>query len=616
MTGPFSAFVFLSARTLRNRLAAQAKRLRSPRYIVFVSVACAYFFLLLYRPAEQVVEVPAVLPPGRASGWPQMELFSACFLALITAKWWLLGSANSTLAFSPAEVQFLFPAPLRRRTLVLYKVARMQLSLLGSALLITVLARRAGAHLSPPLRVIALWVLFCTLSLHQMAAMLVRAGAAQRGRGLRANAIPITVAGAALLVLLGTAVRGWPGVRAIDELPAALTHVAQAFGAPLPSAVLLPFRLAIAPTYAETRTAWLAALIPATALLLFHVVWVLRADAVFEDAAVEASARRAERLAARHARAAGAALPTPSVVAKVSGSMAAVRLHQPPPPSLRPRAALLPLAPRGDPSVAILWKNTLALARGFRVRTVILVAIALSGVFMAFRELGLLGDAPGGGGTVLLGTLAFVAAMFLIVLGPLAIRNDLRQDLLQLDMLRTYPIRGASVVFAEIASSTLALTLIQWFLLGASYVLLAASPDDVGGGTLSLFATEIGDRTVMLAVAIAALPIINGASFVVQNTAALLFPDWIRLGSAGMGGLEIIGQRILGFGISLTGLGVLLAIPVAVFGVFLGRVGDAVPSPGSVLFAVTAAVLAGAAELYLAIGWLGRVFERTDSIRA
>ena len=60
-------------------------------------------------------------------GWHRQagfELLSTCALALFTAKWWLLGSTNSALAFTPAEVQLLFPAPIRRRTLVLYKIAR------------------------------------------------------------------------------------------------------------------------------------------------------------------------------------------------------------------------------------------------------------------------------------------------------------------------------------------------------------------------------------------------------------------------------------------------------------------------------------------------------------
>ena len=165
--GSGAAFAYLTARTVRNRCVAQLHRLRSPRYVIAVAVACGYFFLLLYRPTAGVVDVPAVLPAAQAGALAGIQVLSACGLALFTAKWWLVGSANSTLAFSAAEVQFLFPAPVNRRTLVLYRIGRTQLALLISAVFITVLARRAGAHLSPLLRAISLWLLFCTLSLHQ-----------------------------------------------------------------------------------------------------------------------------------------------------------------------------------------------------------------------------------------------------------------------------------------------------------------------------------------------------------------------------------------------------------------------------------------------------------------
>jgi ABC-2 type transport system permease protein len=613
VSGAFAAFTYLSARTMRNRVVAQLRRARSPRYVIAVAVACAYFFLLLHRPSDSTVEVPVVMPPGRPGSMGAVELLSACGLALFTAKWWLVGGANSALAFTPAEVQFLFPAPIKRRTLVLYKIGRTQFALLISALLITVLARRAGAHLSPILRVASLWVLFCTLSLHQMVAALVRAGAAQRGRGLRRNAIPILVVGSALLVLIATAVRAWPGVRGVEDIPDALTRVSMSFRSPLPNAILVPFRLVIAPSYAETSHNWLLAIGPALMLLALHMVWVLRADAVFEDAAVEASARRAERDAVSRARAAGAAPPTTSMVDKVSGSMAAVRLDRPPPPGVRLRRILLPLAPTGDPAVAILWKNTLALLRGLRLRTLLFVSIVLCVIVAAIRQLGALGDATGVGGAVLLGTLAFIAALFLIVLGPLAVRNDLRQDLLHIDMLRTFPLRGSALVFAEIASSTLALTLVQWILLGASYVFLANAPPD-GADAISVLQTAFPGRLTMLAVAIAVLPIINGASFLIQNAAALLFPEWIRLGASGMGGLEVIGQRLLGFGASLIALAGLLALPtLVVVGVLAVWQGDAVPSPTSLLLAVTIGVVVGAGEIYLAVMWLGRRFERTDA---
>jgi ABC-2 type transport system permease protein len=612
-----AAFGYLTRQTLRNRAAAQLQRLRSPRYVLAVAVGCAYFFLLLHRPTGTAVHVPAGIGPDRSSGVAGpggMALLSALGLALLTGKWWLIGSANSALAFTPAEVQMLFPAPIRRRTLILYKICRSQLALLISALLITMIVRRAGSPLPPVLRVISLWVLFCTMSLHQMAAALVRAGASQRGRGLRRNVIPMLIVGGGLLVLTVTAVRAWPGARGMQDIPTALTRVWAALRNPLPTEVLWPFRVAMAPTYAQTSRAWLAVIGPALLLLALHVGWVLRADYVFEDAAVEASARRAARIAAARARAAGASVPTTSVVDKISGSMAAVRLDRTPAGAVRPRRAPFPLASTGDPAVALLWKNTVAFVRGLRLRTGISMSIVLIIFVTAIRQTGLLVSAGHGGGAVLLGTLALIAALFLIVLGPLAIRNDLRQDLLHLDMLRTYPLRGPVVVFAEIASPALVLTLAQWALLGASYVFLATAPADVGDTAASLLPVSFPSNLTMLAIAIAVLPLINTASFLVQNATALLFPDWVRLGATSMGGLEVIGQRLLAFGASLIALAILLAPPALVIGGILWLwQGDGTPTRSALLVAVASGMLVGTTEIYVAVLWLGHVFERTDA---
>ncbi len=616
LSSAVSAFVYLTAQTVRNRMIAQARRLRSPQYVIPVAVACGYFFFLLYRPAHEGVELPLMFPLARRQVGGEMELFSACCLTLFAAKWWLIGSSNAALAFSGPEIQFLFPAPVRRRTLVLYKIARTQLGLIISAIFITVVASRAGAHLSAPLRAISVWVMLCTLSLHQMGSALARTGAAQRGRGLRRNAVPIAVAGTALLILLIYAFRAWPGARAASDVPGAITRVWTSLHAPLPYAVLWPFRLAVAPAYADNSRAWLLAIGPAILLLGLHVVWVLRADGVFEDAAVEASALRAERMAAAQARAAGAALPTPSVVSKVSGSMAAVRLEHPTLGIPAPRhRTMLPLAPTGDPAVALLWKNTIALVRGLRIRTLIFVSISLSAILTAFRELGLFGDAGSGGGAVFVGTLALAAAAFLTILGPLAVRNDLRQDLLHIDMLRTYPMTGASLVFAEIAASTLALTVVQWVLLTGGYLLLATAPGSLATDPSGLFETSFADRTTTLVVTILVLPVINSASLVVQNGAALLFPGWVRLGASSMGGLEIIGQRILGVFASLTGMVLLLALPAFVTLTVLAPWKGGPPTTTVLPFlaAVSAGVAVAVGEIYLAVRWLGRRFERTDA---
>jgi hypothetical protein len=301
-------------------------------------------------------------------------------------------------------------------------------------------------------------------------------------------------------------------------------------------------------------------------------------------------------------------------IAKVSGSFTAISgtRRRFVPGAVRTRRFVLPLGPSGDPSVAVLWKNTLALARGTRFRTIFITMIALGIIISIFWQAGLLGEADIHNGTALLATLAITGAGFLVVMGPLTVRNDLRQDLLHLDVLRTLPLSGTSLVFAEIASSTLALTLGQWALLVGAYALLAWNGNPPAADPPAHYLIAM-TRDAEFLIGFVALPFINCASLFVQNTAALLFPAWIRLGGTGTGGLEVFGQRILTVGASLVGLAVLLTPPTfAAFAVLIPMTGDGPPDPGAIIAAVIAAVVVAVIELSAGIYWLGRWFDTTD----
>src|SRR6186997_3158971 len=121
-------------RSARNRLRAQAKRARSPRYLIAVILGILYIWWALFRntrmgggPLGSIVRTDLVLP-----------IFSA-FLLVSAARWWIFGSERGTLAFAPAEVQFLFPAPVSRRALVHAKLVRTQIAILLNTIIFTVL---------------------------------------------------------------------------------------------------------------------------------------------------------------------------------------------------------------------------------------------------------------------------------------------------------------------------------------------------------------------------------------------------------------------------------------------------------------------------------------------
>jgi hypothetical protein len=316
---------------------------------------------------------------------------------------------------------------------------------------------------------------------------------------------------------------------------------------------------------------------PALAILALHFVWVVRSDAAFEEAAAEATLARARARGERQA-----------------GRLATERIA-------RSRVPLPPLAPTGWPGGALAWKNVVAALRSPRTRT-LLILFAI-GVGLAIWLATLADPAPAL-------SLAWMAAMwagFLIVAGPQWVRNDLRGDLLKLDLLRSYPLRGPAVVAAETASSALVLTGMQLGLLLVCYIAFLGD---------SSAEPRLGLRSGLLAAALLLLPAVNFLGMLIHNGAALLFPAWVHLGSGRPTGVEALGQNMLvlmGFALLL---GVVLLPPAALAaGITLG-LGPRMGAWGTGLAAVLAALAAAAAEALGLVRWLGRVFERLDPAAA
>ena len=560
-------FAYLLARSGRNRLIRQLRRLRQPRYVAALLLGLAYLWFIVehQRPAGPITS------PGGA-GW--IELAGAMALALTVAWAWIFASERRVLAFSPAEVTFLFSAPVTRRQLVHFKLLRTQLVILFNVLLWTLLLSRERFGVSGWLRALSVWTVLTTLSLHRLGASFVRTSLAEHGRsGARRRVVSLTVLAAVIAVALAAALRARPALAtAWDEgIGSFLSALATVAEGPLPSALLYPFRLLVAPLAAETLAAWGRAVLPAIGLLLAHYVWVGRADAAFEDAAVEESLRRARRLASR------AAEPRRSVIhARV--------------------AAPYRLGTDGPPAEAIFWKNLAAVVRTGRPRAAA-ITLGLAGAVLAvlsFRAQAHLAE--------IVAVFSAMWAGFLVVVGPQWIRSDLRGDLPKLDLLRTYPIRGESLVAAEVASSTVVLTLLQLGIASLAYLGL------LGNRTME---PGLDVRTAALLGAAVLLPAVNLLGLLIQNGAAVLFPSWVHLGTARPGGVEALGQNMLALMGHLVVLAVALVPPATagLFGMWLLRpvMGWWSLVPAGV---VTLALIG--LEAALAIRWLGREFERID----
>jgi len=477
-------------------------------------------------------------------------------------------------------VTFLFSAPVSRRGLIQFKLLHSQLFILFNALLWTLILSRERFGISPWLRVVSIWVLLTTVSFHRLGASFVRTSLAQHGRlGLRHRLVSLVVLGLVLVALTWTIGDALPRLaeHTSDSPFAFLPALGEAAAQPIPAALTFPFRLMVRPLVATEFGEWIRALWPAVVLMLLHYVWVVRSDTAFEESAVAVSLQRAHALAERKA---GRGPP----------------IHT----SVRVTPPLIRLAPTGWPAGAILWKNLVAVARTRQLRK------AGLGLLLGCAIVTVLSFQPDAMMAAIAGWFAITWAGAMIVIGPQWVRNDLRGDLLKLNLLRSYPLPGWSVVAAEIAASTLVLTVIQVCLLMIGY--LAFLGDE-------FMEPDLAGRTLLLLMAVVLLPGVNLLGMLIQNGAALLFPAWVRLGSGRPGGVEALGQNLLMMVVFVALLSVLLLLPVAIGGgAFLllrGGINEWAALPATVLVLGTIAF-----EAALLVEWLGRIFERIDPATA
>jgi ABC-2 type transport system permease protein len=562
---------------LRRRL----QRLRQPKYLVGFFVGLLYFYWLILRPGGGIAGRSAPLPfAGELQSLGTvLAAGGVAALALLT---WVFGTAETPFTFQLAETDFLFPAPLTRRQVIQFRLLRTQLPLLLSALFSVAVFSRGAIHPTLALRVVALWLLYSTLQLHYAGAALVRGSLTQQGiTGVRRRLGTLLAIGALLAALWWGMRSALPGVLAAWDDGAAVGAAAlvHALHHGVLGVALWPLFAVVGPLVAPAPREFLLALPAALAVAAAHYLWVVRSTLSFEEAAVEHAARVARRLEA---------------IRRGRSDASFVRRRGAAPPS-----ALLPLAARGSPGAAIIWKNATGTLREFRPRTLVLIGVLIVAFSFAL-------GGRGRGGTAELITILSLAVVGLATLfGPLALRFDLRRDLELLDVLKAYPLSGREIVAAEVLGMALVLSAVA----AAGLVIAFAS-------SLASDATVLPGIPERLAILVAALAVVPGLLTVMvltQNAAALLFPAWMTLGAERPTGFEATGQRILTFAGTLFAL-LVAVLPAALLGGVVG-VGVRVIGLG-VVAAGVAWALAGAgllaAECYLGFRLLGPVLDRLD----
>lgn len=549
-----AALVYLVAQTTRNRVVSMARRVREPRYAIGFAVVAVYLTTLVLsshadrRPSASLFQRPAV------------ETFTPIALALMVLPAWLLGNGSTALSYTLPEVSMLFPAPLTRRQLLGYKLMKVHVGVLVNAALFAFVFRLGSPALAPVALFVAMFVVFATLALHRVGAALSRTAALAHGaRGLRktwsAQLVAVAIP-AVVVITLATSSSTGAGASA---LPSMIDDIARQFERPLPHAALTPFRLLAAPVFAPSIGAWLWALGPALAILALHIAWVMRTNAAFEEAAAEASTELATRIQA----------------IKTGGLMAAVRAP-------RPVRFTLSLRATGHPIAAIVWKNTLCFVRTFKPAAIALVAVgpAIGGVAIGLKA----GDAA-----LAVAGVSAVVVFAMIVGGGVGARNDLRGDLQQLALIKTFPLSGTQLMLSEVLSFALPQAALQcvicWGGLAAVEVSRHRLRPDIA---LAIAAT--------LPIALVALNVCSGT---LRNGVTILFPGWVRLGVRPGDGIEALGQAMVAMLLLMLSFVLLMVVPgaVAAAAVAAARVMHLAPG-AAVVIGVTVASAVLAAECY------------------
>ena len=560
------AFAYLLGRSARNRLARQLGRLRQPRYVVALLLGLSYLWFLVLRQTPRPAQSGAL-----EARW--VELVAALGVAGAIAWAWLFGSERRALAFTPAELTFLFPAPVTRRQLIHFKLLRNQLVILLNTAIWTFVLSRERFGASTWRHAVAVWVLLTTLSLHRLGASFVRSTLADHGlEGVRRKVISLAVLA---VVLLGAAqvasdVFALVGAGSDAGIRPFFASLGLALDGPVARLLLWPFRAMSRPLTAPTTSAWLAAMGPALLLLAAHYVWVLRSDAAFEEVAAEASLRRAEKLSDARGPPARRVVRWEPAPYRLSGRGQPCGCHR-------------VEESRGDRAHGTTPRDR----RRTRGRGVVLAALS-------FRSEGSVAE--------IVGWFAAMWAGFLVVIGPQWIRSDLRGDLPKLELLRSYPLSGRSVIAGEVAASTLVVSVLQLGVLTVAYLAFLGN---------RVMEPGLGVRTAALAGAFVLFPVVNLLGVLIHNGAVILYPAWLGTPSGRPAGVEALGQNMLAIIAYLILLGLVLVIPAAigasVFFALRPLLGWAAIAVGAV-----PGLIAALAEARLMVAWIGRAFEATD----
>jgi hypothetical protein len=581
MSDAASALLYLRYMSMRNAFVLRITRLKQPKYLVGGIVGVAYIYYFFVR-RMMMSRRPNGNPwaQGFAPEWiGTIIAIAALILLIIFILCWVWPRERASLAFSEPEIAFLFPAPVSRTTLIHYRLLTSQFRTLFTSLIFTFASSGwSFLHGGIFIRVLGWHIVFVTLSLHIIGSGFVLTRLLEGGWSPFRRQLLVYTVIAAIVAVAGLLVwRDWQAPSAADLAngDAIAKYIGGVLNSGAIAVMLWPFKLLVRPLFAADWHAFALAAWPALLVYVVHYAWVLYVQTIFEEASVLRAEKAAARLAARR-----------------QGRRGSTALQK----ARKPRFTL---AAAGRPEIAFLWKNLFGAPDYLSPRTALTIAliIVVGGVWLTRHPdyLAL---------QIAIGVSCSFMAAWWLVFGPIMARQDLRSDLLNADILKTYPLKGWQIVLGEIMTPVMVVSMVFWlFLLVVAFCVQTPRLPDIT--PLQRFGAAFG--IALLAPPLVALEVL------VMNAAALLFPAWVQLGAQRtQGGIDVMGQRLM-FLAALLVVIVVGLIPATLSAALVFWVAQLLLSiPLAIAFGVVAALAVLLAEIAIGVAWLGGHFERFD----
>ena len=582
MNAPVNALGYLVTRSFVNGVLFRLRRLRQPKYLLGAILGAAYFYFYFGR-FLAVSRMPWGAESGPASPHG-LEIGAAILFVATIVLSWILPASRAAIAFTEAEIAFLFPAPITRRTLVIMRLVKSQFALLLFSAFMTLLSGRFHLGSEVWMRIGGWWVIMNTLNMHRLGASFALQRLRERGMAdgkRRVLVVLVLVAFVALVEFMRRSLPPPPDLATALRGGGEITnYIVQLLHTGPLRYVLAPFKLIVAPNFAHEGVTFLRALLPALGIMALHFIWVVRADVSFEDASIEAAKKRAAFLAARgrgELRARGK--------------------------SDKARTPLWRLRPTGFAPIAFIWKSLLK-SGGRRTlgRWAAFFAVLAAGAFALGRVEDL--TKPLVVTAFIIGGGCYIALLIsFVMIGQLS-AAQLRQGIATMDLLKTYPIPGWQIALGELAGPVLLGSLMQWCSLGIGLMLLSIAPP---------LHPHLGTITAIAGGIALLLPIFNLSTAILPCAGALLYPGWFRPQESTGPGIENTGMKLI-LGIAQLLAVVVAMIPVAFFGAvaFFAVAKFTTAAEWPALAAGGTALLILAMETGLGIAWLGSLYDEFD----